>query len=415
MNEPYDIVILGLSVTSSWGNGHATTYRSLIRGLASRGHRVLFLERDTEWYAGNRDEPQPCGARTELYEDFDNLVRRFQREVSEARLAIVGSFVPEGARVGEWVLSVAQQTTAFYDIDTPVTLAKLAAGSREYVSPELIARYDMYLSFTGGPVLRFIESRYGSPMARPLYCSVDPEQYRPVKRPRRWDLGYLGTYSDDRQPALDSLLLEPARRSKRARFSVVGPLYPESIRWPANVDREIHLSPPEHPAWYASQRFTLNITRAAMKEAGYSPSVRLFEAGACATPVISDWWDGLDTILEPGREVLIASDCEDTLRFLKDCGEHQRLALGDAARKRMLAEHTPLQRALQLESYWKEADDHVSTHSARRHRRDRQGNGGLEAGMASQQPRQAAGGDARKTVSQSENPGRLHEPAGAGH
>ncbi|HEY2012862.1 MAG TPA: glycosyltransferase, partial [Bryobacteraceae bacterium] len=157
MKDRYDIVILGLSVTSSWGNGHATTYRSLIRGLASLGLRVLFLERNTPWYAGNRDEPHPQGARTEIYEDFDDLLARFEREVTGARLAIVGSFVPEGARVGEWVLSVAKGTTAFYDIDTPVTLSKLAEGSREYISPEQIARYHMYLSFTGGPVLRLIE------------------------------------------------------------------------------------------------------------------------------------------------------------------------------------------------------------------------------------------------------------------
>jgi spore maturation protein CgeB len=415
MNSRYDIVILGLSVTSSWGNGHATTYRSLIRGLASRGHKVLFLERDAPWYAGNRDAPQPPGADTEIYQSFEDLKSRFERDVAEAPLVIVGSFVPEGALVGDWALSVAQGTTAFYDIDTPVTLEKLAAGEREYITPELIARYRIYLSFTGGPVLRFIERQYGSPMARPLYCSVDPEQYRPMRRPHRWDLGYLGTYSDDRQPALESLLLEPARQWKQGHFAVMGPMYPKSIEWPANVDREIHLSPREHPNFYASQRFTLNITRAAMKQAGYSPSVRLFEAGACAAPVISDWWEGLDTILEPGKEVLVSANSDDTLRFLHDYPEEQRLAMGEAARQRMLAEHTPAQRAMQLESYWKEADDNFSVDSPRRHRRHRQRNGGLDAGMASQPTRQAASGEAGGTPGRRGDPGRLHEPAGAGH
>jgi spore maturation protein CgeB len=113
MTDRYDVVILGLSVTSSWGNGHATTYRALIRGLAARGHRVLFLERDTPWYAGNRDEPHPVGAHTEIYRSFDELPARFEQDVSRADLVIVGSFVPEGLRVGDWALSVAKGTIAF--------------------------------------------------------------------------------------------------------------------------------------------------------------------------------------------------------------------------------------------------------------------------------------------------------------
>jgi spore maturation protein CgeB len=415
MNTPYDIVILGLSVTSSWGNGHATTYRSLIRGLAGRGFRVLFLERNKPWYEGNRDAPHPPGADTEIYESYDDLIQRFEREVSQARFVMIGSFVPEGARIGDWVFAVAEGMTAYYDIDTPVTIEKLAAGSHEHLTPEQIPRYRLYLSFTGGPVLRQIESRYGSPMARPLYCSVDTELYRPVKRPARWDLGYLGTYSDDRQPALDDLLLEPARKWRQGRFVVVGPMYPNSIHWPANVEREIHLSPQQHPEFYGSQRFTLNITRAAMKRAGYSPSVRLFEASACATPVISDWWEGLDTILEPGKEVLVASNWEDTLRLLHDYPADRRRVLGEAARQRILAEHTPEQRALQLERYWKEANDYLSADSSRRHRRHGQRDDGMDAKLASQRPWAEAGGETGRAAGESTHPGGVHQPAGAGH
>jgi spore maturation protein CgeB len=296
-----------------------------------------------------------------------------------------------------------------------VTLVKLADGSCDYVSPELIRAYHLYLSFTGGPTLRYVETHYGSPLARPLYCSVDPERYRPCKRAYQWGLGYLGTYSDDRQPALDELLLQPAREWKQGRFTVVGPMYPESIVWPGNVARTIHLSPREHPAFYGSQRFTLNITRTAMKQAGYSPSVRLFEAGACAAPIISDWWDGLDTILTPGREVLIASKSDDTLRLLKDLPDDQRRAIGDAARQRMLAEHTPVQRAIQLEAHWKEAHDNLSADSPRGNRRRGQGDGRMAAGMASQRPGQGTGGTAGGASGQNPNSGRLHEPAGAGH
>ena len=355
MKRQYDIVILGLAITSSWGNGHATTYRSLVRGLAGRGHRVLFLERDCEWYAGNRDEPHPAGACTQLYESFDELPTRFEREVRDAELVIVGSFVPDGIRVGEWVTSVASGVTAFYDIDTPVTLEKLEDGSADYVTSELMRRFGMYLSFTGGPALRLIEGSYGSPMARVLYCSVDPQLYAPVEQPCRWDLGYLGTYSDDRQPALDRLLLEPARRRAEGRFAVVGPMYPESIEWPANVYRDIHLSPRKHPGFYGSQRFTLNITREAMKKLGHSPSVRLYEAGACGVPIISDWWDGLDATFAIGSEVLVAESTDDVLAYLSDVPDERRRAMGACARRRILAEHTPEQRARQLESYWREA------------------------------------------------------------
>ncbi len=412
MNQPYDIVILGLSITSSWGNGHATTYRSLVRGLAERGHRILFLERDAPWYAGNRDTPHPEGARTELYQSIEELIARFEGEVAAAGLVILGSFVPDGVQVGDWIASVARGTTAFYDIDTPVTMGRLAENCHDYISPELITRFHMYLSFTGGPLLRRIETRYGAPLARALYCSVDPEQYRPSPSPPRWDLGYLGTYSDDRQPALESLMLKPARRWPQGRFSVVGPMYPEGIEWPPNVEREIHLSPREHPPFYGAQRFTLNITREAMKRAGYSPSVRLFEAGACGVPIISDWWEGLDSLFEIGQEVLISACADDTLRLLREFPDAERQALGDRARRRILGEHTPRHRAIQLEGYWREAHDNVAAHPARGHRRGRPA-GGLDAGVAPQPAREAASGETRGEPGQSSANGHLHQPAGA--
>ena len=348
---PLRIVIAGLSITSSWGNGHATTYRGLVRELTARGHDVLFLERDVPWYADNRDLPRPPYGRTELYATVADLKRRFAGDVREADLVIVGSYVPDGVAVGEWVTATAQGATAFYDIDTPVTLAKLARGDTEYVSPALVGRYGMYLSFTGGPTLERIERRYGSPMARPLYCSVDPALYHPEERALRWDLGYMGTYSADRQRPLEALMLEPARRWPRGRFVVAGPQYPHEVRWPPNVTRTEHLPPVEHRAFYNAQRFTLNVTRADMVAAGYSPSVRLFEAAACGTPNVSDWWDGLDTILAPGDEILVARSADDTLAYLRDLPDDERRAVGRRARARVLAEHTAAHRAAELEAY----------------------------------------------------------------
>jgi spore maturation protein CgeB len=351
MSQPMRIVILGLSITSSWGNGHATTYRALVRQLAARGHQVLFLERDVPWYAANRDLPNPPYGRTALYDDRADLERRFTGDIREADLVIVGSFVPEGIAVGEWVVRTAQGVPAFYDIDTPVTLALIERRRCEYLSPALIPRYQLYLSFTGGPTLDRLEREYGAPAVRPLYCSVDPELYRPEPRPAEWDLGYMGTYSADRQPGLERLLLEPAASAPELRFLVAGPQYPDGIRWPDNVTRLAHVEPARHAWLYGGQRFTLNLTRADMMAAGYSPSVRLFEAAACGTPVISDYWEGLETLLIPGREILIARSAAEVLAYLREMSEEERAALGSRARRRVLGAHTSSHRARELEGH----------------------------------------------------------------
>jgi spore maturation protein CgeB len=349
---PLRFVFIGLTITSSWGNGHATTYRGLVRELVRRGHDVLFLEHDKPWYAANRDLPNPPFGRTELYADGDSLRDRFAHEVGVADVVIVGSYVPEGVCVGDWVLRTAQGVTAFYDIDTPVTLAKLARNDYEYLSPDLIGRYDLYLSFTGGPTLGRLERQYGSPRALPLYCSVDPQLYfSDASRTPEYDLGYLGTYSDDRQPALDALMLQAARRWPQGRFAVAGPQYPSDIHWPANVHRTEHLPPDQHRAFYAGQRFTLNITRRDMIAAGYSPSVRLFEAAACGTPIISDWWDGLDSFFIPNEEILIARRTEDTLRYLKELDNSDRQRIANRAKEKVLSKHTAARRAAELEQY----------------------------------------------------------------
>ena len=345
------IVILGLSITSSWGNGHATTFRGLVRELTASGHDVLFLERDQPWYAGNRDLPNPPYGETQLYKSVAELKRRFADDVRDADCVIVGSYVPDGITVGEWVTEHARGVTAFYDIDTPVTLSALQRGGCEYLSRELVARFALYLSFTGGPTLRTIEREYGSAMARALYCSVDPAMYFPERVPQKWVLGYLGTYSDDRQPTVDCLLIQPAVRLKGEQFVVAGPMYPESIQWPPNVERITHLEPKHHREFYNAQRFTLNVTRADMIRAGYSPSVRLFEAAACGTPIISDEWAGLSELFEPRREILIASTTEDMVEILQEMPESDAREIGHRARERVLAEHTAAHRAAELVAY----------------------------------------------------------------
>jgi spore maturation protein CgeB len=346
-----DIVILGLSITSSWGNGHATTYRSLISGLSARGHKVLFLERDVPWYAGNRDLPQPPFCRTELYPSVAELKRNFESNVRNANLVIVGSYVPEGVDIGDWVTSEARSVTAFYDIDTPITIRKLERGDTEYLAPLLIPRYNLYLSFTGGPVLQRIETQYGSRAARPLYCSVDPRQYYSETAQVQWHLGYLGTYSADRHVMLEELLIRPAREWPEGRFVVAGPQYPSGIDWPPNITRIDHVPPGEHRRFYNSQRFTLNLTRTEIASMGYSPSVHLFEAAACETLVISDYWPGLETFLVPDKEILVASTGETVLQYMKELKLTGGRTVAFRARQKVLSAHTGIRRAVELEAH----------------------------------------------------------------
>jgi spore maturation protein CgeB len=335
------IVVLGLSITSSWGNGHATNYRALLDALRARGHDVLFLERDVPWYAAHRDFDADY---VRVYRSIDEL-RAYERDVRAAELVVVGSFVPDGIAVGEWALATARGPVAFWDIDTPVTAEQLAAGDCEYLTRALARRYDLYLSFTGGPFLEQLET----PRPRAFYCLVDPDVYRPVDAEKRFALGYLGTYSDDRHAALERLLLEPARRLPELRFVVGGPQYPPEVDWPENVERIEHVEPARHPRFYAEQRLTLNVTRAAMIEAGWSPSVRLFEAAACGVPIVSDWWPGLEAFFVPGREILVAESSDDAERVVRECDDWALAEIANHARARVLAEHTAERRAEQLE------------------------------------------------------------------
>jgi spore maturation protein CgeB len=351
MSAPLDFVILGLSLSSSWGNGHATTFRCLLRALHAAGHRVLFLERDVPWYASHRDLPELDFCDLQYYDSLDDLVGRFSDAIRSADAVIIGSYVPEGVAVIDAVAALSPRRLSFYDIDTPVTLAKLDRGDEEYIARRQVPLFDTYFSFTGGPTLTRLEERFGARRAAALYCSVDAHRYRNTGEPFRWDLGYLGTYSPDRQPTLERLLIEPARQLPEKRFVVAGPQYPAGIDWPANVERIDHLPPADHPSFYSRQRFTLNVTRADMIQAGWSPSVRLFEAAACATPIISDFWEGLDDLLPDGEAILIAHSTEDVVTALQTTDDTVRRAIADAALTRVLADHTGEARAQELLEY----------------------------------------------------------------
>jgi spore maturation protein CgeB len=343
------VVFLGLTITSSPGTSHATNYRGLVRELVSRGHDVLFCERDVPWYENTRELRELRGSQLCLYRSPDELAQLVGEQIAAADLVIVGSDIPDAVSVAEYVLQTAEGRTAFYDMDTPVTLSKLDGGDCEYLTTTLVPRFDIYLSSTGGPTLRRLEAEYGARRAIPFYCLVDPRGFLSVASRPCWDLGHLATYSEDRQSRLEALLLSPARALRARRFVVAGPEYPETITWPANVARIRQVSQARHAVFYGAQRFTLNVTRDPMRAAGWSPSMRLFEAAACGTAIITDDWPGLEQFFVPEKEILVAQSADDVLRALVETSVEARLSMAARARQRVLREHTATRRVDQLE------------------------------------------------------------------
>ena len=346
------LTIFGLSITSSWGNGHATTFRALCQALHRRGHKIVFFEHNLEWYQNNRDLPEPPYCDVKLFERWEEILPAVRAELRDTDVAMVGSYFPDGIAALEEVLASNVPVKTFYDIDTPVTVRSLTDNGRaDYLLQKHLPELDIYFSFTGGPMLRRLEQDLGTPFAVPLYCSVDPEKHHELPANPRFacDMSYMGTYAPDRQSKIDELLCVPAHQLSRQKFIVAGPQYPAHITWPENVERIMHLGPCYHAGLYSSSRITLNVTRREMVLAGYSPSVRLFEAAACGATIASDNWPGLDTFLSPGREILLSAGSDDVVRYLRDYDEGELRRIGRAARERVLASHTSEVRASEFE------------------------------------------------------------------
>jgi spore maturation protein CgeB len=337
------ITVFGLSITSSWGNGHATTFRALCQALHRRGHRIVFFEHNLEWYQNNRDLPEPPYCGVKLFETWEEILPSVRAELRDSDVAMVGSYFPDGIAALEEVLASNVPVKAFYDIDTPITVRSLRENGRtDYLLKSHLPELDIYFSFTGGPLLQFVQEDLGSRFAVPLYCSVDPDKHCVLSAEPRFacDMSYMGTYAPDRQPKIDELLCAPARRLPHKKFSVAGPQYPAHIDWPENVERIMHLDPRYHAQLYSSSRITLNVTRRDMVVAGYSPSVRLFEAAACGAAIASDNWPGLETFFTPSREILLPTGTDDIVRYLKNYDDAELRRIGGAARDRVLAAHT---------------------------------------------------------------------------
>lgn len=346
------LAIFGLTVSSSWGNGHATLWRGLCRALAARGWHTVFYERDQPFYAGSRDLHALEGGELVLYRDWADVAARAREDVRDADAAIVTSFCPDGIVATELVCGAEGPARVFYDLDTPVTLDALSRREPlSYVGAAGFSGFDLVLSYTGGPALDALRDRLGARRVAPLYGHVDPDAYRPGAPVDDFaaDLSYIGTYAADRQAMLETLFMRPAARRPGTRFVIAGAQYPADFPWTPNIFFVRHLPPALHPAFYASSRLTLNVTRAAMAANGWCPSGRLFEAAACGAAIVSDWWPGLDRFFEPDREILVAESEAEMLAILAEDPAACR-DLGRRARERVLAEHTSAHRAAALEA-----------------------------------------------------------------
>lgn len=357
------IVIFGLSVSSAWGNGHATLWRGLLRALHTQGHSAEFFERDTAYYSAHRDATSFPFVNLHIYGDWTQALREAREAVRHADVAIVTSYCPDGVAASELLFAEKPARTIFYDMDTPVTLNRLERGeSVPYLPPQGLRDFDLTLSYTGGEALERLRRRLQARRAATLYGWVNPQEYFRVEVASNFasDLSYLGTYSDDRQKALEELLMIPAAELLERNFVIGGAMYPNPEQWPKNVRHFAHVGPRDHRAFYSSSPLTLNITRASMAGMGYCPSGRLFEAAACGTAVLSDWWTGLDTFFEPGKEILIAESSSSAIEAIKREKGLLR-AMGDRAKERTLDCHTADIRARRLiELIEQPADDAVS-------------------------------------------------------
>lgn len=346
-----NIVIFGLSVSSSWGNGHASLWRGLIRALLAAGHRVTFFERDVPYYREHRDlDRLPEGGDLVLYPDWSDALPTMRRALAGADVGMVTSYCPDALAATKLVQDSTAACRCFYDLDTPVTLARIEAGEPvDYIGPDGLNGFDLVLSYTGGGALDALQARLGARRVVPIYGSVDPDTHRPAPARREYAalLSYLGTYAADRQAALERLFVEPARALPDQRFVIGGAQYPDGFPWTPNTFFVRHLAPPQHAAFYCSSRITLNVTREAMARMGWCPSGRLFEAAACGVPILSDDWPGLGSFFEPGREILVAQTTVDALDALRmDPGA--LAAIAARARDRTLSEHSAARRAAEM-------------------------------------------------------------------
>lgn len=318
--------------------------------------RLTFYEKDVPYYAAHRDFDTCEYCDLQLYSEWSEVRGRATAEARESDIVVTASYCPDGAQISDAVLGLNHPLRVFYDLDTPITLERLTTGPLDYLRRSQIPEFDLYLSFTGGEILTRLEQQYGARLVRPLYGCVDPDVYFRVPRRDKFTcaLSFLGTYAPDRSGGVEQLFFKPASLHRDLKFMLAGSLYPADLVWPANVAHIEHVSSGEHTALYSSSRATLNVTRKAMAESGYCPSGRFFEAAACGTPILTDWWEGMDRFFDVPDELFTARTAEDVVEYL-EMPEALLREAAERARSRTLEEHTGERRAEEFLAYCEQA------------------------------------------------------------
>jgi spore maturation protein CgeB len=348
------IAFFGSSLVSAYWNGAATYYRGIIRGLHARGYDVTFYEPDAYQRQQHRDIQDPNWARVVVYaadhEDAAiDAVERGRAADVVVKTSGVGVFdqlleraVVDLRRPGSSVI--------FWDVDAPATLDRLASNPADPFH-ELVGRYDLVLTYGGGdPVVRAYEA-VGAQRCVPIYNALDPDTHHPVHADPRFaaDVGFLGNRLPDREARVEAFFLDAAVRAPGSSFLLGGNGWQDKPL-PANVRYVGHVYTADHNAFNVTPRMVLNISRESMARYGFSPATRVFEAAGAGACLITDAWEGIDLFLEPGREVLVAEDGDQVAAHVADVSADQATAIGDAARRRVLAEHTYTQRVKRLET-----------------------------------------------------------------
>lgn len=347
------IAFFGSSLVSAWWNGAATYYRGVLRALAARGHRVTFYEPDAWDRQAHRDIPDPPWARVVVY---PATVAAALAAIDEARAADV---IVKASGVGifdellERAVIDARRPGAlavYWDVDAPATLDRVRAGADDRLRP-LIPRYDLVLTYGGGPPVVSAYRELGARACVPIYNALDPDTHHPVPAEPRFacDLLFLGNRLPDREARVEEFLLRAARLLPSRRFLLGGNGW-DAASVPKNVDCLGHVYTRDHNALNASALAALNVSRESMARYGHSPATRVFEAAGAGACLISDAWEGLDAFLEPGREVLVARHGGEVAELLDGLDPINARSIGEAARRRVLAAHTYAHRAAQVDA-----------------------------------------------------------------
>jgi spore maturation protein CgeB len=357
MNQRLNISFFGSSLVSAYWNGAATYYRGLIRALHERGHRITFYEPDAYDRQQHRDIPDPDWARVKIYKATDEAALDTLEQAEESDLIIKCS----GVGVNDELLEAAvlelkkpETLVAFLDVDAPATLDRIQ-NDPEDAFRSLIPEYDLILTYGGGQPVIDAYLAAGATECVPIYNALDPHTHFPVPAEPRFegDLGFLGNRMPDREARVEEFFLKAATLMPRQKFLIGGNGWQDKTL-PANVNYLGHVYTRDHNAFNCTPRAVLNVSRGSMARYGFSPATRVFEAAGAGACLITDKWEGIELFLESNREVLVAENGEQVAEHLQQLTPERAKEIGQAALKRVLAEHTYAHRAEQMEKVLEE-------------------------------------------------------------